>query len=222
LELHITAPATATLGAALVIEVVYANRGTAPIEFREPAKTWEVMLITIHDGGPAERLPLGRFVVRESDGITDQVREPADTVSLAPGGEHRFSIDVWGRWPEQVEPGRLRLRIVDQTDDARTLVSNVVDVLVRFEETSVPALVELLRQEGADYEARALAVRLLGELKPGFQARLEVATDADRAANRASAAAFESWWAAHRSDKKVREAIARINGRSLPSPPIIP
>jgi hypothetical protein len=218
-EIQIAAPPKTMLGAALVVEVVYRNAGPDPVQFREPAKTWEVMLAANHGDAPPELRPLGRILHRESGGVSRQVLEPAQVVRLDPGGEHRFSFDVWERWPELIEPGKLRLRIVDQTKDSATAVSNRVEVRVLFAESSVPALLDLVRSDSSSPEAREFAARLLRQLRPDFEVVPEASTDADHAANRSAAAAFESWWSAHKADRTTKEIIARINGSAAVAPP---
>jgi hypothetical protein len=199
------------LGGPVVLEATYVNRGSQMLKFRDPAKTWEVMLAIKLPDGSEQRAHFGRIFRRESGGISMQVLEDADDVEIASGATHKFTEDLWQRWPALVRPGRSTLRVVDRTNDAQTATSNAVELFVAFTEESVPRLVDLARDEKASTEARQVAVDWLARLHSGLTLTLEHPTAEQSRANQAALDDFNAWWNANKGGKRTNEAIAQIN-----------
>jgi hypothetical protein len=199
------------LGEPIVLEAEYVNRGGQKLTFRDPAKTWEVMLVIKRPDGSEQRAHFGRILRRNVGAVSRQVVEDAEEVELAPGAAHNFTEDIWRRWPALVRPGRSTLRVVDRTNDAHTVTSNAVELLVTFADDSVPRLVELARDEKAPTEAREVAVQWLTRLRPGLTLALEHPTAEQNRANQAALDDFTAWWGANKGGKSTSDAIARIN-----------
>ena len=201
----------AVLGGAILLEAEYVNRGGQKLTFRDPAKTWEVMLAIKLPDGSEQRAHFGRIFRRDTGTVSRQVVEDAEEVELAPGAAHKFTEDVWQRWPGLVRPGRSTLRVVDRTSDAHTVTSNAIELLVTFTEESVPRLVELARDEKVPTELRQVAVQWLARLRPGLTLTFEHPTAEQTRANQAALDDFSAWWGANKGGKRTNEAIAQIN-----------
>jgi hypothetical protein len=201
----------AVLGESVVLEATYVNRGTRTLTFRDPAKTWEVMLALKLPEGSEQRAHFGRIFRRESEGISMQVVEDADEVELAPAATHKFTEDLWQRWPALIRPGRSVLRVIDRTSDQHTVTSNSVELLVAFTEESVPRLVQVAGDEKAPTETRQVAVEWLARLRPGLKLALDHPTPEQVRANRAALDDFSGWWEANKTSKRATDSITQIN-----------
>ena len=201
----------AVLGGPIVLETTYINRGRQTLKFRDPAKTWEVMVAIKLPDGSEQRAHFGRIFRQESEGISMQVLEDADEVDLAPGATHKFAEDLWRRWPALVRPGKFTLRVVDRTSDSETITSNSVELLVTFTEESVTPLVQLARDEKAPIESRQVAAEWLAKFRPGLTLALDHPTAEQVRANQTALDDFSAWWNANKSSKRVIDTMEQIN-----------
>lgn len=202
------------LGESIPLEVIYANQGSQPLSFRDPARTWEVMLSVVEPGGETKQMSFGRMFHTQVGELSRVTIEDAEQIALAPGGAHRFTEDLWARWPELWQPGRAMLQVIDQSDDAETLRSNALALDVTFSAASVPIMLALARSSTADERARRVAADWLGRLHP-----FGPATDAPVDSQIADARAldmWEHWWTQMRYKPEVAAAFASINHRRTP------
>jgi len=202
------------LGEAMPLEVVYANRGDRPLSFREPARTWEVMLAVTGPGGEAEQVSFGRLFYTEQGDRSSVSIEPAQQIALAPGGEHRFHEDLWARWPELWQPGRTMLYVLDQSDDAHTLQSNAISLEISFSAASVLPLLALARSPDTRKGARIVAAEWLGRLHP-LDPFITAPTGDEVAANGRTLDAWEHWWTQSREQADVAATFAAINHQPM-------
>lgn len=179
-----------SLGGPVSIGVRYTNNSPVEIRFREPQKTWEVQLRV----GEVD-LPFGKILRSTEDGMVSWAKEPAEEIVVAPGGQHAFQYDAGKRWPERFAPGENPLQIKDVTDDAETVLSNVIKVRVAFTAETIPALLSIHEAEDSTPEAKEFAERWVRRLHPGFTSATEART----------------WWAQHSATPAMAATIAKIN-----------
>ena len=202
----------AVLGEPLVVEVAYVNRSNAPMSFRDPARTWEVMLSITDSRGEAQRAPFGRIFRQAAGGVSRNVVEDASEIELEPGSEHKFTVDAWNRWPALFHPGRFQLQVIDRSSDVQTFLSNTVELAIAVARESVPLLLKLAADEKAPAEARQAAVEGLARLRPALRIQTDDPTPAQVRKNAAALREFETWWAENKDSEAVAETMARING----------
>jgi hypothetical protein len=199
------------LGGPIALDAAYVNRSSQKLTFRDPAKTWEVMLSIKLPDGSDQRAHFGRIIRSNAGAVSRQIVEDAEDVELAPGATHQFTEDLWQRWPALIRPGRSVLRVVDRTSDRETITSNAIELFVAFTEESVPRLVRVARDEKGPTETRQVAIEWLARLRPGFSLALDHPTPEQVRANQATLDDFSAWWDANKTSKRSADAIAQIN-----------
>jgi hypothetical protein len=198
------------LGEPILLEVVYVNRGNRPLSFREPARTWEVMLSVEAASGESNQVSFGRLMHYQSGELSRVSIEDAQQIELLPGGEHRFSEELWMRWPELWKPGRTTLHVTDQSHDAETLRSNALAIDISFTFASVGYLLALVRHPTTSEHGRIIASEWLSRLHP-LDPFVAAPTGDQIARNAQTLDAWEHWWMQAREQPEVAAAIAAIN-----------
>jgi hypothetical protein len=205
-----------SLGGQIPIVVRYVNRTGGPLEFREPAKTWEVQLTVCPPGGKPTEVPFGRIFFYRRGHMERRTIEKAETITLKPGGVHQFACDVGRRWPELFAPGVNRLRIKDLTDDAQTLLSNEIEVRVAYDRATFPARLAIAAEEKSSVDSLRFASDWIARLRPGFQLATPSAgvTEAQREENHRRIAATRTWWNADGNHPETLKRIKSLNRKT--------
>ncbi len=186
-----------SLAGPIPLAIRYSNASTNPIQFNDPARTWEVQLAIANSAGPID-LPFGKIIRTAYEGRVRWSVEDAETIRLAPGAKHDFTVDAGARWPERFLPGRNTLQVKDLNDDPPVL-SNPIEIQIEYTPESFQLLRNLAKSPDASDETKSFAVAWVRRLYPKFE---------NTPAGHENAAA---WWFTNRSSPAVRDALAAIN-----------
>jgi hypothetical protein len=200
-------PKAYPMGGSIPIRVRYQNRGQSSTSFREPKRSWEVKL-AIHSHAAAEvSVAFGRILQNTVNGMFKWSVEDAEQVTLMPGESHEFQEDAGKRWPEQFSLGFHNLQVIDVTNDAAPLKSNVVEVRIVYDSTTFPDLLVLGSAKDARPDVVAFAAKWIAALHPEFRV-----TPPPGAADFTAAT---SWWAAHGMEPGIQRRIVRLNAEAV-------
>ena len=200
------------VGGSIPLTIVYINRGNDTISFREPAKTWEVMLNVVYADEEKEVVSFGRiFHKKVSGGIERTTIEDAETITLKNNEQYKFSYDISKRWPALFPPGKHLFFVLDRSDDAKTHRSNTVEICVYFDVSSISNLLGIVADKDISLDAGSFAVSWIRKFYPGFTIYLETPTEEQRVINKKIIQEFKTWWKANKNTEHVRNKIAEIN-----------
>lgn len=186
-----------SLAGPIPIRVRYVNQSTAPIQFKEPARVWEVQLgIHQQDNGQVQGtdLPFGKITRVPIEGGVRRVLEPANIIHLPPGGKYDFEADAGKRWPERFFVGRQTLQVKD-LNDTPPLLSNPIEIQVAYTAETFPHLLDILRSPDASEETKAWATNWIKRVYP----KLETIDGA------------AAWWTQNHNSPQVRATLDQIN-----------
>ena len=205
--IHLAAePKAYPMGGSIPIRVRYQNKGQSSTSFREPKRTWEVKLAIRSNGEAPVAVPFGRILQKTVNGMFKWSVEDAEQVTLKPGESHEFEEDAGKRWPEQFPLGFHDLQVVDVTNDAAPLKSNVAEIRIVYDTTTFPDLLALGSEKDARPDVVAFAAKWIATLYPEFRV-----TPLPGPAEFAEA---KAWWAAHGMDQGIQRRIVRINAEA--------
>jgi hypothetical protein len=192
-------PGVHSLGGAIPIKVLYVNREMEAISFKEPAKNRAVYFVIGRRKEEPQEVSLGRLFYHKSDDMERWTGEEAETITLAPGEHYEFSYDPGQRWPELFAPGVNLVRIKDRADDARTVLSNTLEIEVAYDMSTFPRLLEILSSEQSTVDARQFAEHWIKQLHPGFDLA------------RGGIPEERIWWTKHEKDPQTTKRIEELN-----------
>lgn len=226
LRIKISTPLTQyLLTESIPLEVVYENIGPDVAVFREPARTWEVALVTSVDHAQERVDPLGKlFYYRDQDKERRSI-EDADDVTLQPNQRYPFVEDVGKRFPQSLGPGRVAVRVFDRSYTP-ALVSNELTLEVVLGQGSFERLFELAAeapppvdphtQSSEDQNAlerRRFAASLIEQFYPDLKLELPAPTLSAESKNQASVRAAKAWWSQHQGSAEVVQKLKQLNGQ---------
>lgn len=224
LRIKISTPLTQyLLTESIPLQVVYENVGPDVAVFREPARTWEVALVTSIDHAPERVDPLGKlFYYRDQDKERRSI-EDADEVTLRPSERYPFVEDVGTRFPQSLGPGRVAVRLLDRSYTP-ALVSNELTLDIVLGQGSFERLFELAAeappppdphtQSSEDQnvlERRRFAASLIEHFYPELKLELPASTLAAESKNQASVRAAKAWWSQHQGSPEVVKMLKLLN-----------
>ena len=170
IELHFSKQMV-SLGEELKFMVTYHNHSDKTIEFKDPGKTWEVVLEfkNLNNNG-MQRIPFGRILTDTSpDGLTSQSAEPADIIVLKPKQKYCFIPETFTRHADLFEPGKYQMRVIDRSNDLETLESNTIEIVVEVNRLSFENLVALYSDTEHTDHTKEFAWHWIKELNPEFK-----------------------------------------------------
>ena len=132
-------------------------------------------------------------------------------MTLAPGKDIAFDYDVGARWPELFAPGSVRVRIIDQNEEAWRTQSNELTWRIVFKPESVELLLALLGDAQSTLDAKSFAVKCLNALNADFHFEIERSDAAAKHSNQIAIENYRSWWAANRGSDGVAQQLASLN-----------
>ena len=206
------------VGESIPLTVKYINRTQAPMTFRDPAKTWEVKLAVSDASDVKTEVPFGRKIYYKGENYERISIEDAEDVSLEPDESYAFDCDIGLRWPALFEPGRRTIRVVDYYDDAETVSSDNIFLLMVFSVESIDRLLNMAGNEESSVDARMFAARWIGEFYPEFRIAVENPTEDQEIENRQAIEAAREWWRTNRDTPETVAKIKEIN-KSAVRPP---
>jgi hypothetical protein len=199
------------VGGSIPLNVSYLNGGKEKLTFRDPAMTWEVKLAVSSQETGETQVPFGRKFFYQGEDYQRISIEDADEISLNPGQQHIFALDIGKRWMELFPPGQLTVRIVDKSDDSETVASNSIELAIVFGPNSFANLLNIVPDDDYSLDSRMFAVQWVGQLYAGFRVFLQEPTQAQQAENRSMIRDAQSWWQANQQNPEVLKKIAEIN-----------
>ncbi|MCP4132919.1 MAG: hypothetical protein GY754_18285 [bacterium] len=207
------------VGEPVSVTVIYSNEGKKAVSFRDPVKTWEVMLYidSLAPGGTEEelvtqhRLPFGKIIKKTGEfGLSYETREEAETITLKPGAEYRFQYDISYEAISIFGPGRYSLYVVDESKST-AIRSNKELVPVYFKRESVNLLVEMLTKEEAVYDTDSFSIGWLKKIHPALLVEPGDLAEQGAESRQKLSRIFRSWWDRNKNIKQVLQAIRNIN-----------
>ena len=186
-----------SLAGPVLIRVRYANRTGRTMEFREPAKTWEVKL-SIRKGPEGIDVPFGQIKRMVSTGKVRRVIEKAETITLQPGASFEFQYDAGARWPERFFLGRQTLQVKDLMQEPE-IESNAVVIRVEYTAASFPLLLAIVESPDRTDEAKGIAAGWIKRLYPGFE-------NTPDSVERAGA-----WWQLNQGSPAIQSILDKLN-----------
>jgi hypothetical protein len=205
---------TRSLGGSVPVTISYFNRTNGDMSLREPAKTWEVKLLSGSLDEKSAEMPFGRIFYYKSGDLERRTIENAETIELEPGGVYEFEYDVGQRWPELFVPGVNVLQVKDVWDDDETVFSNEIEVNVIYDESTFPALLAIAGNEESTVDSCQFASHWISQIYNDFHLATGDITDDQKEENRDSIAAARIWWDAHGNDTETLELIESLNPES--------
>lgn len=224
-SLSISVPvAPIELGHPLPLRVEFKNDGAETTTFREPPRTWELVLLVDPEGpGNTSQVSFGKLFYDDYGGLKRHTIEQAAEISLEPGEVYAFVEDVGSRWPQLFSPGAKALQVIDRRATLAAK-SNVVSVQVVFTEASMPKLFEFAErpssstdpahkssEDGHVRETRQFAARWIAEIQPGFQLDPEAMNATALQQNSAAVARARALWAKQAGSPEIRAKMDAIN-----------
>jgi hypothetical protein len=215
IELHYSKDSV-ILGEEIQFFVTYNNNSSSPDTFRDPAKTWEVMLeVTKLSDSSVDRLPFGKMFVKTSQqGIVSQYAEPAEEIVIKPKDKYLFVPDTYKKHLNIFGPGEYRLRVIDRTSDEETLSSNEIKFAVEVTESSVEYLMEIFSDESQSLDNRDFAGKWIKSLYPDFSYEMENLTDDQKKTNAQNIGKIRIWRESHPDDPELLMRIKVINSQA--------
>jgi len=204
------------LGEQICLEVKYQNIGNISFTFRDPAKTWEVMLEVVNlSDSSTQRLPFGKIISKiDTFGIRSEAQEPADDITIKPQEYYQFSPPIYKQHMNIFGPGIYQMKVIDCTNDDETVISNVMDITIEAKKVSFEYLITICSDDNQSIDNREFAVRWIKEIFPDFAYKLEDSTEKEKMLNEKMIEKSIEWWRRHKDNSDVSKNILSINTRA--------
>ncbi len=201
------------VGTLASIEVIYANGKNREISFRDPAKTWEVMLHIIGEKDEIlQRLPFGKIIRKTNHfGLIRTLKEDADTITLMPGKQYKFKYDIHPGFLYIFHPGKYTFVVVDRADDAVTYTSNKIEVPVYFKMDSIPNLLNIVSNGDYTYESRLFCLEWLKKFDPDLDLNFKEPDKEEIISNKTKIEKFKIWWEENKNNEEIAAKITNFN-----------
>lgn len=201
------------LGENVSIDVTYRNDNDSNCIFRDPAKTWEVMLyVQKKSESQVHRFPFGKIISKtDSLGITSESVEPADDITIGPKEMYTFYPSTYGERLSIFDPGIYTLKVVDRTDDEATRNSNELEIIVKATEASFEMLLAICTDERNSQDNREFAVYWLRHFHSDFGYSVSASTEQQKELNKKMIIDMHAWWSENKGTSEVKKTIFLIN-----------
>ena len=204
-----------SLGQDIDIGVIYKNKTNSPISFRDPAKTWSVMLEVSDSSQNKAELPFGKVLSDTDAGITSQFEEDADDILLDKNHTYKFMAPINKRYLFCFTPGEKRIRLNDFTRmDGKIISSNYIELKIKVTKDSFAYLTAILSDKTHSIENKIFAVEWLKEIKHDFEYVLENPTKDQKLKNEQMIKDSMNWWSKNKDSTAVDYIIGTINQKA--------
>lgn len=201
------------LGEDITIDVAYRNDNDSNYVFRDPARTWEVMLhVQKKTDNLVHRFPFGKIITKTDPvGIISQSREPAENINIQPKDMYTFYPSTCRDQLNVFDPGIYTLKVIDRTDDDVTRISNEFEIIVKATESSFEMLLAICTDKRYSQDNREFAVDWLSEFNSDFEYSVSSSTEEDDAQNKKMISDIRVWWHKCKNTPEVKEKFFLIN-----------
>ena len=201
------------LGEQIDIEVLYENNSSNPVTFRDPAKTWEVMLEVFNlSDSSTQRLPFGKIITKTNKfGIQSEAQEPADDITIKPKEVYQFTAPIYAQHLNIFSPNMYRMKVIDRTNDSVTLTSNELELTVEATNNSFKLLIAICSDENQSIDNREFSVSWLREFYPDFEYTVENPTKKQQSFNNKMINDVTVWWETAKDSPDLAKTIIAIN-----------